>query len=596
MQRKQCLNFLFIALMLVSAGCTSVTPAPGTQVIPSSEPPANMPEPAAQNSSQALDNVAGMIYDAAATGQNLNSYIIGVMTAFDVPPLGENDLDLAKERYSQGLPLMFLPQVPIMADAFLNGSYVSLDSFIAAVNEKGATQQRGNEPLTREYLTQRFGNYTGKSQYEPGQVLPAFVLALARVRADRFPSNDPDPLWGDGLLDPLQFTLLLYGVSYSGSNRTSSQAPVMAVAIPQNLEMSFAKGVYRGALAGDLARSAMSGGKDLIVDFIKDQVEGEIIGEVQEMVELPLDQQEAAKISVCASLLLFGHKMEVTNTPNLIYHKDGEKPWATQVNVTLTFQDDYYKSTEVSMLARWMIEDFTDCKLPPPGPVTGKPLWFSVSAGLIGHGDFDMGNEGGLDKPSLQTDSHGKAFASWKTVPETSPKSQRTFYNQRDAVGAIIVRAGGLVSDFSTLELIVNHLRDTGGVGNAPLTVIYYVSPGYKVTGQYDGFTFSGVICDLEKPFKMKAVGPMWESNFEFTPANSMSGTFTVTGAFSAGGITTTAEGTYTVSPANDGTYQLILESPSGTYNTEWGSTGDMPGGSAPVTLTPLDTKECAGK
>ena len=118
----------------------------------------------------------------------------------------------------------------------------------------------------------------------------------------------------------------------------------------------------------------------------------------------------------------------------------------------------------------------------------------------------------------------------------------------------------------------------------------------FTVTGQYDVFTFSGVICNLEKPFTIKANGPMWESNFEFTPANSQSGSFIVKGALSSGEVTSAAEGTYTIGPAINGAYQLILESPSGTYNTDWGITGDMPGGSAALTLTPLDTEECAGQ
>lgn len=585
MQKKQYLNFLFCILMLVSVGCVIVTPLPSTQVIPSSEPPTNMPDPAIQNSSQALDNVAKMIYDALAAGQNLNSYVFGVMAAFNVPPLGENDLELVKERYSQGLPLMFLPQVPEMADAFLDGGYVSLDSFIAAANEQGATQEGTNEPLTREYLTQKFRDYTGKSQYGPGQVLPAFVLALARERAARFPPNDPDPLWGDGLLDPLQFTLLLYSVSFSGAGRISSEAPMMAVAIPQNLEMGLTKGVYQDAMAGNLDRSAMADDIDQIVDYIKDQIQDEITGEVQGIVEIPLDKKDAAQVSVCASLLLYGHKMEVTNSPKLIYHKDGEKPWVTRVDVTLTFQDDYWDN--YLQIDRWMLETFTDCKLPRRGTVADKPLEWSVSDALSGHGDFDI--------KSSQTDGNGKAAASWKTIPENTPKSQRTFYNQRDAVGAIIVRAGGLVPGFGTVEYIVNHLRDTGGTGDAPLTVIYYVSPGYKVTGQEGGNTYSGIICDLEKPFTLKAnFEPWWEMNFELTPTSAQAGTFTITGAHYETGPYD-GYGTYTISSVNEATSTLTLKFTTLMHHTSIGSFDVNPGEYHP-TLVPLDTQECDGQ
>ena len=578
MQRKYRLTSLLSVFILLSLGCAIVTPLPSTQVIPSSEPPTNMPDPAVQNSSQALDNVAKMIYDALAAGQNLNSYVIGVMTAFDVPPLGANDLDLVKERYSQGLPFMFLPQVPEMADAFLDGGHVSLDSFIAAANEQGATQPGTNEPLTREYLTQKFSDYTGKTQYGPGQVLPAFVLALARERAAHFPPNDPDPLWGDGLLDPLQFTLLLYSVSYSGAGRISSGAPKVAASIPQDLEISFTKGLDRAAMTGEI---------DPIVEFTKGQIRDKITGKVGEIVEIPLAKKDAAQVSVCASLLLYGHKMQVTNSPKLIYHKDGEKPWVTRVDVTLTFQDDYWDN--YLKIDRWMLETFTDCKLPRRGTVADKPLEWSVSDGLIGHGDFDI--------KSSQTDGDGKAAASWKTIPEKTPRSHRTFTNQRDAVGSIIVRAGGLVPGWGTVEYIVNHLRDTGGAGDAPLTVIYYVSPGYKVTGEEgDGQTYSGVVCDLEKPFTLKAkFQSWWEMDFVLTPTSASAGNFTMTGMhFETGPYT--GEGVYTISPANEGTYQLALNFTTLIHHVEWPGPVDILS-QTPVsyhpTLIPLDTREC---
>src|SRR5688572_17141549 len=197
MEAKRSLTALLCAIMLISVGCSPATESPSTQavpaadIIPTSDPPPNLPEPAPKNSAQALENVAGTIYDTLAAGQNLNSYIIGVMTAFGVPPLGEADLSLVEERYGQGLPLMFLPQVAELADAYEDGGYISLDAFITAANEQGAKQQGTDEPLTREYLTQKFEEYAGKTQYELGEVLPAFVLALGQQRAAHFPPENP---------------------------------------------------------------------------------------------------------------------------------------------------------------------------------------------------------------------------------------------------------------------------------------------------------------------------------------------------------------------------------------------------------------------
>jgi hypothetical protein len=66
--------------------------------------------------------------------------------------------------------------------------------------------------------------------------------------------------------------------------------------------------------------------------------------------------------------------------------------------------------------------------------------------------------------------------------------------------------------------------------------------PGYRVTGQegQQQVTYSGLICDLAKPFTLTANTNWWEMTFQLTPAsppagssqagNPQAGTFTVTG------------------------------------------------------------------
>ena len=277
-------------------------------------------------------------------------------------------------------------------------------------------------------------------------------------------------------------------------------------------------------------------GSDPIGDFIKDQIQGQVEGAVQGVIEVPLDTVEAAQVSVCASLLLYGHKMKVTTTPKLIYHNDGSKPWSTRVDVILTFQDDYWDN--YLPIDRWMLENLGNCELPRRGPVEGKPLEWSVSDGLSDHGNFSI-------IPS-QTDGDGKASANWQTVPETTPKDQRTFKNQRDAVGAVIVRAGSLVPGWSGLERIVGLLKDTGNTGDAPLTVIYYISQGWKVDGRLGESHIFGEICSLDKAFTLNwdtAVG--LAGTMTFSPSSENGGTFTLEGAFP--GVTNTGAGSYTI-------------------------------------------------
>jgi hypothetical protein len=403
-----------------------------------------------QNSARALDGVARNIYDTLVAKQDLKPYISGVMTAFGVPPLGEADVATVDARFSQGLPLMFIPQVAEMADAFNDGGYISLDSFIASANAKGAKQKGTTNPLTRNYLTQKFAAFAGKMQYAPGQVLPAFVLALGKERARRFPPANPDPLWGDGLLDPLQLTLMLYAVSYSSAAPLPAQAPLLSVA------------AFNSAIV-------LASAVNPIEEFVKDQIKDQLTGELQDAVEIPLGEREAAQVSVCASLLLYGHKVRVTATPNLIYHRqtDGTAPWSTRVDALLTFEDDYWDN--YLAIDRWMLNTLGNCTLPRRGPVEGKPIVWSMSDGLIAHGNYNI--------TPAATDVDGKGVANWQTVVETTPLTRRTFDNQRDAVGAAIVRAGSLVPGWSGLERIVGLLKDTGNTGDSPITVMYYVDP-----------------------------------------------------------------------------------------------------------------------
>ena len=574
MNKKSVILNPLLILALAGLACNFGTQLFSSQDNPSSQVPPTLPDPAAKNSAQALENVAKITYAALADKQGLKPYITGVMTAFGVPPLGEGDATLAGTRYNQGLPLMFVPQVAELADAFNDGGYLSLDSFITAANNRGAKQSGTNDPLTREYLTQKFTDYAGQSQYETGRALPAFVLALGKQRASRFPPKDPDPLWGDGLLDPLQLTLLLYSVSYSGSGSVSSQVPLPASVVQQARNVSFINDPSRASWMVSAA------GSDPIGDFIKDQIQGQVEGAVQGVIEVPLDKAEAAQVSVCASLLLYGHKMKVTTTPKLIYHNDGSKPWSTRVDVTLTFQDDYWDN--YLPIDRWMLENLGNCKLPRRGTVEGKPLEWSVSDGLSDHGNFSI-------IPS-QTDGDGKASANWQTVPETTPKDQRTFSNQRDAVGAVIVRAGSLVPGWSGLERIVGLLKDTGNTGDSPLTVIYYVGSGYKVDGRLGESHIFGEICSLDKAFTLNwdtAVG--LAGTMAFSPSSENGGTFTLEGAYS--GVTNAGAGSYTVTSSTGKAPTAIVIDGSGIQTSIGGSYGFVIEGT--ILLEPADG-ECS--
>jgi hypothetical protein len=205
--------------------------------------------------------------------------------------------------------------------------------------------------------------------------------------------------------------------------------------------------------------------KDQIKNKIKDKIEGDLTSAVQQIVEVPLDKKDAAKVSVCGSLILYGHKISITNTPDLLWHAP-MTPNLTEVEMTLTFEDDYHNNWARAVLGS-VVTDLTGCKFPRQGPIYDKPVKWDVSSGLRGHGSYDI--------MGTVTNDEGKAVASWRTVEDDYPEACHVFEKQRDAVGATEAMVSGLLAGWSTVETIVTFLNpNTGTQGNAPLTVLYY--------------------------------------------------------------------------------------------------------------------------
>lgn len=420
---------------------------------PGETPPPDLGEPATRNTVAAINAVAKAIYDAQAEGRDMTPYIEAVFEALEVPVLGEDDAapgGLADTRLNQGLPLISSTLAARVGDGFHDASLVPVPALVDYLAELGATVRfpysTTNEPLTLDFFNNIIVPYMAHDYLEPEyeytdeEALLAFVYALGRERVGRLGTGPTDPLWSDGNLDPLQLTILLY----SGLMPAEEQALVAPIA------------------KTTMAAAAATGGNP-VRDYITDQLKSKLTGEVQKVLEIPLDQKDAAKVSVCASLLLYGHKVSVTNTPNLLRYSPSA-PNVASVSVKVEFVDDYYDN--YLKIDRWMLEKLGGCTLPRKGSTPYKPLTWSVSSGLQGHGNYDI-------TPS-QTDGVGEAVASWRTNTDKTPAACRVFRNQRDAVGATVVKVGNLVPGWSSLERIVSFLKDTGETGDAPLTVLYF--------------------------------------------------------------------------------------------------------------------------
>ena len=400
-------------------------------------------------------SVATMIYDAVEAGEDVTPHIEAVLEAFHVPVLADDDFEGATAQLEAGVPFVTASAVTHMAEAYARTVLTDVEGFGEGLVEQGVglgyPYNLGSDPLDSDFLGSILYSFTVAGEFEPnvpmleGSVLPALVRALGQERARRGSDEVADPMWGDERLDPLQFTLLSFTIF------AKPGAPPIGT---RSLEVP-----------NQVRNEATDFLKGLIKDKIKDEAEGAATSVVQGALEVPLDKKDAAQVSVCGSLILYGHKVSMINDPNLLWHAPNT-PNFTKVELTLTFEDDYHDKWAPAVLGG-LVSDLTGCTFPRKGPIEGKPVEWSISSGLEGHGSYDL--------TQSMTDEDGKAAASWRTVRDDYPPACQVFEKQRDAVGATEAVVSGLLPGWSTVETIVTFLNpNTGGQGDAALTVLYY--------------------------------------------------------------------------------------------------------------------------
>jgi hypothetical protein len=79
--------------------------------------------------------------------------------------------------------------------------------------------------------------------------------------------------------------------------------------------------------------------------------------------------------------------------------------------------------------------------------------------------------------------------------------------------------------------------------------------PSYAAQGGGNGVTITGVVDDVEKPFKLHATFPGGSATLSYTPSSAKAGTYTVSGGGS--GAKLTGKGSYSVTENDDGTLTL---------------------------------------
>ncbi len=471
-----------VGLMLGFGACTS---SDGNQ---GGEGPGGQHTTGEASSFAQVNAVAKMIYDAAEAGEDLAPYIQGVFEGFGVPVLASpEDADRAGERLKVGF--VTTQMITRMAEAYRDGVLIDAASYGRELRERKIqlySEKLGGVEAPFDEFFMVFGMFltTGISNYDKPNtpmnakhVLQTLVWALGQERAERAVSEeerDPscqrgdimcwhpeDGGWGDGALDPLQFTLLNLTLFSGQTGMLGDYSP------------SYQSPTYQAPSFTDRAGPTSKGA---IIKQVAGELKGEIASELGTFLEVPTDLPSAGFATVCASLILYGHQTTITNTPDLLWRAP-LTPNVTDVEMTLTFVDDYenYHKTEQlretidranDVLGMFGIP-FYNCKIPKQGPQAGKTVRWEAAPQLEAHGSFDV-----LEST---TGEAGEASNRWSTVEDDVVQACKILERQRDVVGWTQVTATGLVEGWSGLERAVTALKNNPSWGASdPLTVLYY--------------------------------------------------------------------------------------------------------------------------
>jgi hypothetical protein len=353
--------------------------------------------------------------DPAAVEQEVRD----VLGAF-VPLFGAGELDAARAHVAGGQPAGFDFQVALIARALREGSRTSVDNFLAAANVAGASMQAGGA-ISRASLAAALAPLAARTEHPVGEVLPATVLAISRARATGVAGADP--VWGDGQLDALQTTLLMYAVYLAGDEGAPAAPSAMRTA-PLRASAVHARAATR--MAGVKLPSFVSPGK-MVLNF-KTGLVGKQIG-------MPLTWFQAVPASVCASVLMNSYRFAVEATPTKVGRRGLDQPTASDAVAQLTF--DFTPNAAGAQFLSAI-----GCALPPFGAAPGKGVQWSLRGELPAHG--------ALESQGTVTDATGRARARYATVEEVVPEPMRAL--AKEATGTLDVRATGLVPGWSSLE------------------------------------------------------------------------------------------------------------------------------------------------
>jgi len=398
-------------------------------------------------SAAVVDSVATALYAQLAAGGDVTPQVTDMLSAL-IPVLGQADESTIDSLLTLGQPLAADFQAALIAQSFQNGTMFSVDNFVDAAADAGATPVGGTGPLTREYFTAILTPLVQQQTFTVDDILPALVLALGRARVRQSGAVSTDPVWSDGQLDPLQLTLLLYAVQFAGSADASS-ALMARTAAPARAPSTLA------------IHPSMVGVSALKLPFFlrPRAIIGSIIGK---LVKFPVGPIQSSKAVICLSIMMNSYKFQMSASQRDLWHRDPshpEHPYQSQITAALTF------NFVPNALGSWLLPKI-GCSIPPVGAAPDKSVSWSVEDPLPDHG--------GLVDQQVQTDADGKAQATYQTVDEIVPAGLQTTL-EKSVTGLVKVSVSGLVPAWKRLEATVGVLTPTDGA--VRLNVQYHEPP-----------------------------------------------------------------------------------------------------------------------
>lgn len=454
---RRALPVLALIVLLLTAGCPPVFPPDESASDNPSGPgndndldwPSAGPTPAAE-----VNAAAAGLYACLAREENPTALLEDLLARFATVVAIEDDVQIIDQLIDRltttGVPVFADFHPGILARGFEERMMINAESFFESLETFLMPSSAypgfvlfstlgimGSEAVWNHINFAIFHELDGiawvqKEQYEPREVLPALVYALAMERAGGDDSGEP---WMDGYLDPLQMKLLTYSFLYAATAEPAS--------------------------ARSTGGSGGSGTRGRVAGFV-----GDFLG-------VPIGYAQALKSCAVSSTLIYSHEITVTTSPDSIWKRqtDQSNPPAYESDPTVDVRFSFVPHTPAH---RRFLEVLMMASLPQNGPARGKPVNWSLRQPLMWRtpADVDLAGFGSLTYQENTTDETGRARATFTAVDEIPPDQRNTV---RAVTGEIFATVRGLVGPgIQTLERVVVALNPEAGKDSARLTIEYY--------------------------------------------------------------------------------------------------------------------------